>query len=102
NPSAPAFNFFIYVHCVPPWVDECLLFPEIYTDAPSGVGGDTATINGRVDGNCYDVDSVKFQYGKTTSYGTEAAAVKSGYNQYHAFLTGLTPQTEYHYRIVPY
>ena len=40
-----------------------------------------------------------FEYGTTTSYGKAAAASGTG-GAVSATLTGLTPQTEYHYRLV--
>jgi hypothetical protein len=55
-----------------------------------------ATFNGSVDG----ATTAHFEYGTTTSYGvaTDAQAVTDGPVQ--ATVTGLTPNTTYHFRIV--
>jgi hypothetical protein len=102
NPSAPAFKFFIYVHYLPWIIDDCFLGPDIYTDSPTSIGADTATVNGRVVVYCDRLDSVKFQYGRTIGYGNEVSAVSDPNNSFHALLTGLVPRTIYHYRIEPF
>jgi hypothetical protein len=54
----------------------------------------TATLNGTDDSNT----TTTFQYGTTTSYGLTASASVDG-GQAHADVTGLSPNTTYHYKI---
>jgi hypothetical protein len=70
------------------------------TGAPTNVGATSATLNGTVDGPALDVH---FEYGTTASGGyalsTPSQAVTAA-GDVSATVTGLTGETEYHYRIV--
>ena len=77
--------------------------PSATTGPVSAVGPTTATISGTVNPNGTST-SARFQYGTSTSYGseTQAASVGSGTSGVttSASLSGLKPGTTYHYRIV--
>ena len=79
--------------------------PTVATEAASAATQTAATLNAKVNPNGANVSECKFEYGTTTSYehsepckpppgsGTSPVAVS-------APITGLTANTEYHYRIV--
>lgn len=83
---------------------------------PKGLGGfkskdtsfitqTTTTLSARVNPNGVNVTECEFEYGTTTSYGTKAPCKSlpgSGTSpvEVSAKLTGLTPGTEYHFRVV--
>jgi len=74
--------------------------PGVVTDAASGVGIDSATLNGELTGlgTAASVD-VTFEWGLTTSYGQETTAQTFvGPGTFNAPLAGLLPNTIYHYR----
>lgn len=77
--------------------------PTTTTAVATSVGEKTATVNGTVNPNGSET-KVYFEYGKTTSYGSQTAEVNigSGTSAVEASipLTGLSPSTTYHYRIV--
>jgi hypothetical protein len=78
--------------------------PIVTTIAATNVGTTSATLNGMVNPNGLST-TVKFQYGTTTSYGNEVAAAPSPLTgtsivAVSATLTGLTPNTTHHYRVV--
>jgi len=78
--------------------------PTTITNSATNFTATSATLNGTVNPNNLST-TVKFQYGTTTSYGSEIAATPnsvSGTNvvAVSAMLTGLTPNTLYHYRVV--
>ncbi len=80
--------------------------PGATTDPAISVGSTTATINGRVNPNGVST-TYYFEYGTDTNYGTQvpdpAGNAGSGTSDvsFSETLTGLlTPNTEYHYRIV--
>ncbi len=79
--------------------------PTVVTEKASAVTQTTATLNATVNPNGGEVTECKFEYGTTTEYkstpvsctslpgnGTSAVAVS-------APLTGLTPNTTYHFRV---
>jgi len=77
--------------------------PTATTNAASGIGSATATLNGTVNANGFST-TVIFEYGLTTSYGSTATASPSivtgnGNTDIVAGLTGLSSNTLYHYRI---
>jgi phosphodiesterase/alkaline phosphatase D-like protein len=81
--------------------------PYAKTEAASNVTQTTATLNGTVNPKTLAEGStvVTFEYGMTASYGTTVTAIESpiggGYNQGVSFnLTGLIPNTTYHYRVI--
>lgn len=74
------------------------------TTAATGVSQTGATLNGNVRG-AYGVASVRYEYGPTTAYGTQTAAravrATAGAEPFTPeAITGLTPGTTYHARIV--
>jgi len=77
--------------------------PSVTTQAATGIGADSATLNGTVDAHGYST-TVEFEYGTDTSYGTTVTADQSpvSYNfnfSVTASLSGLTNNTLYHFRI---
>jgi len=77
--------------------------PTAVTTAATNVAASTATLNGRVSPNGIDT-TYYFQYGTTTDYGSQTptgAPVKGNKDKsVKADVTGLTPSTAYHYRVV--
>jgi hypothetical protein len=83
--------------------------PSATTDPATGVTSSQATLNGTVDPGGATADypvHYKFQWGLTTSYGNETAIggplTGSGGQAVSATITGLTPGTNYHFRVVAY
>jgi hypothetical protein len=77
--------------------------PSVTTGAPSSVGPTAATLTGTV--NTHGVASpVQFEYGTTTAYGTltprQDLPAGSAPVSVRAALTGLKPNTSYHYRFL--
>ena len=78
--------------------------PLATTEPATGVTGTTATMNGKV--NAYnEVTTVIFQYGLTTDYGDSVFAGESPLagntlTVVNGAISGLTPNTEYHYRVM--
>jgi phosphodiesterase/alkaline phosphatase D-like protein len=77
--------------------------PSAITEPATNVGGSSATLNGTVNANNFTT-SVSFQYGTTTSYGSTVTATPSFVTgtddtAVSAALTGLSPNTTYHYRV---
>jgi hypothetical protein len=78
--------------------------PAVEGETSSGVSSTAATLEAQVNPN-NQVTSCEVQYGTTTAYGTKAAcepASLNGFGDQRAALpvTGLTPGTTYHFRIV--
>jgi len=78
--------------------------PTVTTNAASGLGSTGATLNGTVNANNAST-TVTFEYGLTTSYGTTVTADQSpvtgtANTAVSKAITGLTPNTTYHYRAV--
>ncbi len=78
--------------------------PSVTTNPATNVSSTSATLNGIVNPNG-ESTTVKFEYGTTTSYGSEIIATPSPVNgtspvAVSAPLTGLSPNTFYHYRVV--
>ncbi len=79
------------------------LGPNVVTTAATAIGSATATLNGTVNANNLST-AVTFEYGLTTSYGSVVAGVPptvtgSTVTPITANITGLMPNTLYHYRI---
>ena len=80
------------------------LAPTVTTNAATNSGSTSATFNATVNPNNATA-VVKFQYGTTTSYGSEISATQSPVSgasavPVSAVVTGLIPNTLYHFRIV--
>jgi len=79
--------------------------PEATTQAASNVKATEATLNGTVNPSG-EATTYKFEYGKTTSYGTSvpvpSESVGSGFEEVAKsnVLTGLQSETTYHFRMV--
>jgi phosphodiesterase/alkaline phosphatase D-like protein len=80
-----------------------LAAPTVLTTAASSVTTTGATLNGTVNANGTST-TVTFEYGLTTSYGTTVTADQSPVTgstntAVSKTITGLTPNTTYHYRV---
>ena len=77
--------------------------PTVTTGLADAVGQTTATVKGTVDPNGEDAPYV-FEYGTTTAYGLKTPEQSAGAGDdlvaVSAALTGLSPATTYHYRLV--
>jgi hypothetical protein len=76
----------------------------VTTNSAANVTATSAMLNGTVNPNNLST-TVKFEYGQTTSYGSEVAATPSPVSgasavAVSAMLTGFVPNTLYHYRVV--
>jgi hypothetical protein len=79
--------------------------PTVVTGAASSITGNSATLNASVNPNGVEVGECKFEYGTTTSYGSSAPctpAPGSGTSAVavSAAVTGLAPNTTYHFTVV--
>lgn len=77
--------------------------PTVTTGAAVSISSTAATLNGTVNAN-NATSVVTFEYGTSTSYGSTATATQSPVNGTSATsvscaLTGLTPNTTYHFRV---
>lgn len=77
--------------------------PVVVTETATGISETEATLNGTVDPSEQET-SYFFQYGTTTGYGLETAEASAGSGASpvakSASVTGLTPATTYHFRLV--
>ncbi|MET0016895.1 S-layer homology domain-containing protein [Oscillibacter sp.] len=78
--------------------------PTVTTQAASSVSSTAATLNGTINANGVST-TVTFEYGTTMSYGSAVAATPSpvtgtDVTAVSCALSGLTPNTTYHYRVV--
>jgi phosphodiesterase/alkaline phosphatase D-like protein len=77
--------------------------PSATTGSSASVAQSSATVNGTVNPNSTDT-SYYFQYGTSTSYGTNTSVTHAGSGgadvPVSANLTGLKSSTTYHYRLV--
>jgi plastocyanin len=77
-------------------------FPVVTTNPATNVTASSARLNGTLDPHGLST-TVYFQYGTTTSYGSRTPnQIKTGNNYQNVFagISGLTPNTTYHFRIV--
>ncbi len=74
-----------------------LLVAAAITGPATDVTASTATLTGTVN----DATTAHFEYGTTTSYGESTASEPATAGAVEAEVAGLTPNTTYHYRIVP-
>jgi PKD repeat protein len=77
--------------------------PLATTNAATSLGTTTATLNGMVNAHNSST-TVTFEYGTTISYGSTITATQSPVSgssntSVSAGITGLTPNTIYHYRV---
>jgi LPXTG-site transpeptidase (sortase) family protein len=78
--------------------------PRATTDSATSVTSTGATLNGTINANNSST-TISFEYGTTTSYGTSVSAIPAtatgtSDNSVSNSLTGLTPNTTYHFRVV--
>jgi hypothetical protein len=82
---------------------EFLIAPSTSTTAATAVTGTSAALNGAVDPEALAA-TYQFQYGTSTSYGSvtpsTSAGAANGAAAVTAPLSGLSPGTTYHYRVV--
>ena len=87
-------------HAAPP---PCSVAPTVHTSAATEVTATGATLSGTVNPNGCDT-TYDFEYGGTTAYGATTTGATGGAGTsaqtLSATLTGLSPQTTYHVRIV--
>lgn len=81
-----------------------VILPTVTTTAATAITGSTSTLNGTVNANGVST-AVTFQYGLTVAYGTTVPGVPtpvtgSTATAVSAAITGLTPNTLYHYRCI--
>jgi hypothetical protein len=81
-----------------------VLAPAVVTTAATAVTSAAATLNGTVNPNA-GTATVTIEYGLTTAYGSTVAATPGSVtgttaNAVSASISGLTPYTTYHYRVV--
>jgi len=94
--STTAAHWTLAVAAAPPYA-------TVITQLATSITGTSTTLNGAVVA-AYDMTSVSFDYGISTSYGTNVPAsptpVTGGAaTQVSAALTGLVPATTYHFRV---
>ena len=73
---------------------------EVTTNAATGVGSTSATLNGYLDNDGGIACACGFEYGETIAYGSEIYAT-GAFNTGESFsapITGLNPGTTYHFR----
>jgi phosphodiesterase/alkaline phosphatase D-like protein len=78
--------------------------PTAVTNTATGIGNDTATLNGTVNANGSET-TVTFEYGLDTSYGTTATAIQNPVTgtsdtAVSVVISDVLPNTTYHYRVV--
>ena len=76
--------------------------PTVTTEAASGVSQTAATVNGSLTANGQRISGCHFEYGTSTRFALSASCSSGNGTPrpVHAKLTGLTPGTTYHYRLV--
>jgi hypothetical protein len=80
-----------------------LVIPDVTTTAASNITHGGATLNGTVDPDGAGEATCRFEWGTSTSFGNVAACEPEGVAEgdapvpVHATLTGLQPDTTYHY-----
>ncbi|HEY8808436.1 MAG TPA: hypothetical protein VIM28_00315 [Solirubrobacterales bacterium] len=80
--------------------------PEATSTTASNIGETTASANGAVETFGTEVTECKFEYGLTSAYGAtkpcaeSAAEIGTASAKVHADLSGLAPETVYHYRLL--
>ena len=87
-----------------PLVIKSIAAPSATTAAATNISGTTARLNATVNANNGST-TVTFQYGLSTSYGSSVTATQSPVGgtadtAVSAAISGLTPNTPYHFRVV--
>ena len=81
----------------------CTVVPTVHTSSPANVTATGATVQGTLNPNGCET-SYDFEYGGTTAYGAATAGATGGTGTtgvtVSATLSGLSPQTTYHVRLV--
>ena len=99
--TAPEFGAFILIGSVASVPAENP--PTVVSEAATALTGTTATMNGDVNPNG-NATTYRFDYGLTAGYGTSTSTGNAGTGispvPVSAQLSGLSPATMYHYRIV--
>jgi hypothetical protein len=85
--------------------DHFTYLPTVVTQAASSVRASSALLNGTVNPNGGNVSECKFEYGTTVSYGSSVPCSPppgsgEGAVAVSASVSGLSPSTTYHYRVV--
>ena len=80
------------------------VFPDVTTGAATAIRRTSVQVAGEVQPDGGDVTSCVFEWGPTDSYGNSASCAQappfSGATSASAEITGLSPGTTYHYRLV--
>ncbi len=84
--------------------ETTLQLATVTTNAAGSITSTGATLNGTINANSYST-AVTFDYGEDTGYGTSVAATPSPVTgstntSVSKAITGLSPGTEYHFRVV--
>lgn len=80
--------------------------PDVTTGIASITGDTSATLNGTVDPDGVALEECFFEYGTSAAYGQtapcaeSAAEIGTSLKAIHANLSGLAPESSYHYRLV--
>ncbi len=77
-----------------------IVAPAVTTDSATGIGTTTSTLNGTLTnlGSASSIE-VSFEWGETTAHGRETAArIMTATGSFTASLSGLSPNTTYHFR----
>ena len=76
--------------------------PQVAANPASGISQTAATLNGSVSPNTLKAGdaSYNFEYGPTMGYGSVTPTATNGSGAVSAAVSGLSPNTTYHYRLV--
>jgi len=104
SPSSRTYTNIVADQTSQDYVATLNLLPIAITTAASGISTSGGILNGTVNANSIST-VVTFEYGKTQSYGTSVSATPgtvtgSSNTTVSHTLTGLVPNTTYHYRAV--
>ena len=85
-------------------LSQASVTPTVSTNSATSVTSNSAVLNGSVNPNADEISQVSFEYGTSTNYEKELDAKESPlsgtYDQGASLnITGLYPNTNYHYRI---
>jgi hypothetical protein len=80
--------------------------PDVTTDGATITGDTSVTVNGTVNPDGVALEECSFEYGLTATYGTSVpcaetvAEIGTTVKDVHADLSGLDPESQYHYHLV--